>query len=64
MIRNFVSLASFTLNGHPVDASGARIENGSASDLHDGVYAEIEGHDAGRDADCQRDRDQGRARQP
>lgn len=30
-------------SGHPVDASGARIDNGSASGLHDAVYAEIEG---------------------
>ncbi len=43
VIQNFVSLSNFTLNGRLVDGSGAKIEDGSASDLHNGVYAEIKG---------------------
>ncbi len=43
VIQDFVSLANFTLNGRLVDGSGAKIENGTAADLHNGVYAEIKG---------------------
>jgi outer membrane biosynthesis protein TonB len=42
-IQDFVSIASFTVNGMPVDASGAKIEDGKASALGNGVFVEVEG---------------------
>lgn len=44
-VSNFVSLASFKVQGTAVDASGASVsfENGAAADLANGVRVEVEG---------------------
>jgi len=45
MVTDFVSLASFRINGTPVDASGPDVEfdDGSASDVANGARLEVEG---------------------
>jgi hypothetical protein len=43
-VADFQSLNGFTLAGVTVDASGARFENGSASELANGRKVEAEGH--------------------
>ncbi|OYY64487.1 MAG: hypothetical protein B7Y51_04390 [Burkholderiales bacterium 28-67-8] len=49
VISDFTSASSFKVNGVAVDASAARFAHGTASDLADGAYVEIEGaqNDAG-----------------
>ncbi len=49
VITDFSSASSFKVNGVTVDASTAHFEHGTALDLVDGVYVEIEGalNDAG-----------------
>lgn len=44
-IADFASLASFTVDGRPVDASGANVEfkHGTGAQLADGVRVEVEG---------------------
>ena len=42
-IENFKSIADFTVNGIRIDGSGAKIDDGRASDLRDGVFIEVEG---------------------
>lgn len=42
-VTDFESLASFRVNGQPVDARAARFENGSAASLANGARVEVEG---------------------
>ncbi len=42
-VASFVSIADFTVDGYPVDASDALIRNGTVADLADGVKVEVEG---------------------
>lgn len=43
VIGSFVSASNFQVNGVTVDASHAKFERGSATDLASGVYVELEG---------------------
>jgi hypothetical protein len=44
LVTDFVTIADFKLDGHPVDASEAAFLSGAADDLELNVLAEIEGH--------------------
>lgn len=43
VISNFVSAANFKVNGITVDTTGAKFERGTAANLANGVYVELEG---------------------
>jgi hypothetical protein len=43
-VSSYVSVSSFQVRGTPVDATSATFLNGTAAQLADGVFVEVEGH--------------------